>query len=306
MWFKNLRLYRLGGPFTLSPEELAERLREDAFRPCGSLETATLGWVPPLGRGSENLAHGAAGAVLICARKEERILPNSVITDELSEKVAEIEEAEGRPVRRKEKQSLKEEIVQTLLPRAFTRSSYIFAYLVPKEGWLVVDASSAKKAEEVVSLLRKSVGSLPAVPPRVQSSPSVVMTAWISGEPVPTGVELGDQCELKEPGEQGGVVRVKGLNLLSEEVGVHLEAGKRVTKLALQFEERLSCVIDEELAIKRLAFEDTVLEALDDTEAHDQAAAFDAQFALMTLELGRFLPQVLEWFGGEEAGVSAA
>ncbi|SCZ59625.1 recombination-associated protein RdgC [Thiohalomonas denitrificans] len=306
MWFKNLRLYRLNAPFTLSPEDLAERLQDDAFRSCGSLETSTLGWVPPLGRRSENLAHGAAGAVLICVRKEERILPNSVVTEEVAEKAAEIEEAEGRPVRRKERQSLKEEVVQSLLPRAFTRSSYVFAYLVPKENWLVVDAASAKKAEEVVSLLRKSVGSLPAVPPRVQSSPSVVMTSWVSGEPVPTGVELGDQCELKEPGEQGGVVRVKGLNLLSEEVGAHLETGKQVTKLALQFEDRISCVLDEELAVKRLAFEDTVLEALNDANAPDEAAAFDAQFALMTLELGRFLPQVLEWFGGEEAGVSAA
>lgn len=306
MWFKNLRLYRLSTPFTLSPEELDERLQEAAFRPCGSLETATLGWVSPLGRRGKSLTHAAAGAVLICARKEERILPGAVVSEELAEKVAEIEEAEGRPVRRKERQTLKEEITQRLLPKAFTRSSYIFAYLEPKSGWLVVDAGSAKKAEEVVSLLRKSVGSLPAVPPRVAASPAVVMTAWVKGDPTPAGMALGDQCELKEPGEQGGVVRVKGLNLLSDEVGTHLAAGMRVTKLAIAFEDRLRCILDEELAIKRLAFEDTVLESLDGMEAHDEAAAFDAQFALMTLELGRFLPQVLQWFGGEEAGASAA
>ncbi len=305
MWFKNLRLYRLSAPFTLDPEELHSRLEQDAFRPCGSLETATMGWVSPLGRRGTQLTHAAAGAILICARKEERILPSSVVAEEVAEKVAAIEDAEGRPVRRKERQSLKDEITQRLLPRAFTRSGYIFAYLVPKSGWLVVDASSAKKAEEVVTLLRRSLGSLPAVPPQTQSSPGVIMTAWVSGEPTPDGVELRDECELKEPGDDGGVVRVKRVNLLSDEVGAHLEAGKRVVKLALQFEDRLSCVIDEELAVKRLAFEDTVLEALDGTEA-DDAAAFDAQFALMTLELGRFLPQLLEWFGGEADAASAA
>lgn len=306
MWFKNLRLYRLTAPFGHSPEEMHDRMEADAFRPCGTLETSTLGWVPPLGRRATQLTHAAAGAILVCARKEERILPSSVVAEELAEKVEAIEAAEGRPVRRKERQALKEELTQQLLPRAFRKSSYVFAYLVPKEGWLVVDASSAKKAEEVVSLLRRSLGSLPAIPPQVKSAPGAIMTAWINGDPTPNTVELGDECELKEPGDDGGVVRVKRLNLLSDEIRTHLEAGKRAVKLALRFEDRLTCILDEELAVKRLAFEDTVLEALDGTESDDELAAFDAQFALMTLELGRFLPQLLEWFGGEEVSASAA
>lgn len=306
MWFKNLRLYRLAAPFAHTPEEMHERMEADAFRPCGTLETSTLGWVAPLGRQATQLTHAAAGAVLVCARKEERILPSSVIAEELAEKIDAVEAAEGRPVRRKERQALKDELTQQLLPRAFKKSSYVFAYLVPAEGWLVVDASSAKKAEEVVSLLRRSLGSLPAVPPQVKSAPGVIMTSWVAGEPTPEAVELGDECELKETGDDGGVVRVKRLNLLSDEIRTHLDAGKRVVKLAVRFDERLTCILDEELAVKRLAFEDVVLDALDGVDSDDELAAFDAQFALMTLELGRFLPQLLEWFGSEEMGASAA
>ena len=59
---------------------------------------------------------------MICARKEERILPSAVINEQLAEKVEEIEQAEARPVGRKERQQLKEELTTTLLPLAFTRS----------------------------------------------------------------------------------------------------------------------------------------------------------------------------------------
>ncbi len=299
MFFKNLRLYRLEKTFALDPEQLHEKLKADAFKPCGSLALSSIGWTPPLGRWGSQLTHAAADSILIAVRKEERLLPAAVVAERLEEKTAEIEERQNRKVGRKERTALKEEIIQSLLPRSFTKSGYTFAYIMPKERWIVVDATSPAKAEELLSLLRRSLGSLPVVPLQTQASASGAMTAWISGQPAPAGVELGDECELKEPGQDGGQIRGKRVDLLSDEIGHHLETGKQVVKLALRFDERLSFTLGDDISIKRLTFEDTVREALQDAEGEDETTLFDAQFALMTLEVGGLLRVLPNWFGGE-------
>ncbi len=45
-----------------------------------------------------------------------------------------------------------------LLPRAFSRTSQTFAWIDPESDMLYVDASSTRKAEELISLLRKTTG----------------------------------------------------------------------------------------------------------------------------------------------------
>ncbi len=304
MWFKNLQLYRLTRPFTLSAEEVHEKLAADPFRPCGSLETATQGWVPPLGRLGEQLTHFSGGFILVCARKEEKILPAAVVREEVDEKVLAIEETQMRPVRRKERESIRDEVLQDLLPRAFTRSGRTYAYIDPRGGWVVVDAGSAKKAEEVLSLLRQSLGSLPVAPPRLRMAPATVMTHWLTGEIPPGAFEIGDECELREPAKEGGVVRCKRQDLWADEVRAHLAAGKQVSRLAVRWNERIACVLGEDLAVKRLGFEDVIQEQADVDE--DDIARFDTEFALMTLELSRFIPAVMEAFGGEEEDPLAA
>jgi len=306
MMFKNLRLYRLAKPFAHSPEGLHEHLESSASRPCGKLEHETLGWVPPLGRRATLLTHAAGPAIVVCARKESRMLPPAVVNEELAEKVAAIEDTESRRVGRKERLELKDRIVHELLPRAFTRSSLVYAIILPRSGWIVIDTSSKARAEELLSLLREAVGSFPVAMPRPVSDPSVVMTSWLAGERLPAGLELGDECELRESGEDAGTIRVKRVELLSDEIRTHLGAGRRVVRLALALDERMGFVLDEELGVKRLAFEDIVLEPLEDVDGDDDLARMDAQFALVSLELEAMLPRILEWFGGEEDAASAA
>ncbi len=300
MWFKNLRLFRLTKPFDLSPEALHEQLTEKTSRPCAGLEPSTYGWTAPLGRNSELLTHAANSYIMICTRKEEKVLPATVVQEILAEKIATIEEEQTRSVRRSEKEELRQEILTDLLPKAFSKSSRTYAYIDPKGGWLVVDASSASKAEELVSLLRETLGSLPATPPNVNSAPASILTNWLNGLAVPANYLIEDQCELRDPSTEGAVIRCTKQDLLSDEIQVHLKAGKQVTKLAIEWNEHLTCVLCDDLSIKRLRFLDIIQETAAD-EAVDEASRFDADFALMTLELSRFIPSMIDAFGGEES-----
>jgi recombination associated protein RdgC len=303
MWFKNLQIYRLTKPFELSPEALHDKLQDKKARSCGSLEMSTLGWTPPLGRDSELLTHAAGNCIMICARREEKVLPASVVREQLSDRVAAVEENEARKVRRREKEELKDSILNELMPRAFCKSSLGFAYIDRQGGWLVVDASSAKRAEELTSLLRESLGTLPLRPLEFSHAPASVMTTWLKSGGGSDGFSALDECELRDVVDEGGIVRCRRQDLESDEIQAHLDAGKQVVKLALEWHDRLSFVLTEEGAVKRLKFLDIIQEEAAATEADDAATRFDVDFSLMSLELGRFIPGLIEALGGiaEEA-----
>lgn len=301
MWFRNARVFRFTKPFDISAEELEDKLGADAFKPCGPQETTRQGWVPPLGKHGELLVHSANGYHLIALRKEEKILPGPVVKEAVEEKAEAIEIEQGRKVRRKEKDEIKEQVMLEMLPQAFSRNRRSFAYLAPKDGVLVVDAGSAKQAEDLASTLRKSLGSLPVRPPAVEQAPIFTLTGWLNETiDLPAAVVLGDECELKDPSEDGGVVRCKGLNLKADEIRNHLEAGMEVTKLAITWDDNVSFMLDEELGIRRLKFGETLQDQLDDVEADDAIAKFDAAFTIMTLELSKLIPGLLEAMGGED------
>jgi recombination associated protein RdgC len=298
MWFKNLSIFRLTEAFTLSAEELEEKLEAVAFRPCGSHEDFSLGWVSPVGK-TAPLVHSANGFMMICTKKEERVLPASVLNEMMLEKIAETEEAEGRKLSKKERTAIKDELIFELLPRAFTFSRKLYAYIDVQGGFLVVDSASANKAEDLLSLLRKCLGSLPAVPLNTVEKPIATMTEWLLTQETPKDVTIEDECELRSPEEAGGVIRCKRHDLSLPEIKNHLDIGKQVIKLALNWDDRLSFILDENLSVKRLKFLDLVQDQVTDTNADDEAARFDVDFSIMSLELANFIPRLLEIFGGE-------
>ncbi|MGB2108969.1 MAG: recombination-associated protein RdgC, partial [Marinobacter vinifirmus] len=279
MWFRNARIFRFTKPFDISAEALEEKLQADAFKPCGPQETTRQGWVPPLGKHGDQLVHSANGYHLIALRKEEKILPGPVVKEAVEERAEAIEVEQGRKVRKKEKEEIKEQVMLEMLPQAFSRNRRCFAYLAPQDGVLVVDAGSAKQAEDLASTLRKSLGSLPVRPPAVEQAPAFTFTGWLN-ESIdhPATIVLGSECELKDPSEDGGVVRCKGLDLKADEIRNHLETGMQVTKLALTWDDNVSFVLDEELGIRRLKFGETLQDQLDDVDADDALAKFDAAF----------------------------
>lgn len=298
MLFRNLQLYRLTRPLKLDAEELEARLRAHRARPCEPLEPATYGWAPPV-EGGEALSHAAGGSVLLCARREERLLPGTVVREELDAKVLELETNEARKVGRRERNQLRDELVQTMLPRAFTRSQKTLAFIDDRNGWLVVDAANRNRADELVTLLRESLGSLPAQPPAVQEAPSAVLSRWLNEGSAARGWTMLDECELQDTDDEAGRIACKRQDLTSDEIRAHLHAGKQVIRMAVDWQERLQFVLHDDLSLRRLRFADVVAEELDRVESDDRLALFDAQFSLLTLELARLLPELLQALGGE-------
>ncbi|GAA3721304.1 recombination-associated protein RdgC [Oceanisphaera sediminis] len=300
MYFKNLFIYRFTRPFDVALEDLEKQLNALPFTPCSSQEQSRFGWVSPLGKKGQTLAHYADGQLLILAKKEEKVIPASVINDMVAEKVESLEIEEGRALKKKEKEAIKEEVIVSLLPRAFSRFQQTYAWINPKDGFIAVDAGSFKQAENLLALLRKSIGSLPVIPISLAAPAEITLTDWLKEGTAPAGFALEDEAELHSALEHGGIIRAKQQDLLDEEMKAHLEADKLVTSLALNWAETISFVLKDDLSIKRMKYSDELKEQNDDITSEDAAARFDADFALVTGELSRFIPDLIEALGGEE------
>ncbi|KIQ02625.1 MULTISPECIES: recombination-associated protein RdgC [Pseudomonas] len=301
MWFRNLLVYRLTQDVSFETEALEKALSAKPARPCASQELATYGFVAPFGKGADApLVHESQGFLLISARKEERILPGSVVKDAVKEKVDEIESEQMRKVYKKEREQIKDEIVQAFLPRAFIRKSATFAAIAPAQGLIIVNASSPKRAEDLLSTLREAIGSLPVRPLTVKIAPSATLTDWVKAQQAAADFHVLDECELRDTHEDGGIVRCKRQDLTGEEVQLHMSSGKQVTQLSLAWQDKLSFVIDDKLVVKRLKFEDLLQEQAEQDGGDDDLSQQDASFTLMMLTLIEFLPALFEALGGED------
>lgn len=300
MFFKNLQVYCLPRPWNMDLAKLEEQLARGPFVKCPSNQPSSRGWVSPRRDGALVFALGRQW--MIALTTEQRLLPSSVVNDEVAERAEVLEAQQGHAPGRKQLKELRERVTEELLPRAFVRRHTTFAWIDPQEGWFCVDAGSPSKAEEVIEHLRHCLDDLPLTNLHTQVSPQSAMADWLSGGDAPAGFTIDRDCELKAAGEEKAAVRYVRHPLdgdaISGEIKAHLASGKLPTKLALTWDDRLSFVLTEKLEIRRLAFLDLIKEEAEKS-AERADEQFDADFALMTGEFARLLPGVVAALGGK-------
>lgn len=303
MWFKNLQIYRLPAPWAMTAEQLEARLAPQTFAPCTSLDMQSQGWVSPRDNGM--LVHTVNRQMLIVLGTEKKLLPASVINQVAKEKAAELEEQQGFKPGRKQMKEIKEQVIDELLPRAFSIKRNTWTWIDPVNGWLVVDAGNASKAEEVLKLLIKAIDKFPMDSLRVARSPVAAMTDWLAADEAPGGFTVDQDTELRATGEGKATVRYVRHTLEAEDVRRHIAAGKQCTRLAMTWADRVSFVLTESLTVKRIAPLDVLKEDSDSTMKNDDER-FDSDIALMTGELQRMLTDLVEALGGEMQEKKAA
>ena len=298
MWFKNLQIYRL--PVESLPELVAfeEGLAKMPLLACGSTEPRSIGWVPP--REGGPFVHCVNQQWLFALGVEERLLPTSIVRQFAADRAKAIAESEGRQVGRRELRDLREATAIELMPRAFPRRRTTFAWIDPINGWLVIDAGSQPKGEELLEHLRKSIDGFQARLVKTQLSPSSAMTGWLASGEAPGGFTIDLDLEMRSA--ENATVRYAKHSLEGNEIRDHIASGKVVTKVGLTWGDRISFVLNENLQLKRINFLD-ILKEQSDSQAENEEERFDIDFALMTGEVAQLLRDVVEALGGEAAPV---
>ena len=290
MWFRNLRLYRLGKTALPSISDLENQLARRPLARCGNFEMASRGWVYPQGEGS--FVHAVGQHWLLALGVEQKLLPATVVRQTAQERAAAIESEQGRKVGRKEMRDISERVMEELMPKAFSQRRTTWAWIDPGNGWLVVDAGSDARADEFVEVLLGSVDTLAPRPLQTQISGLSAMTDWLSGGEPPAGFTFDSDLELRSGSEAQAAIRYVHHDIGGKEVTAHIAAGKLVTKLGMTWNDRISFVLTDKLHIKRLAFLDILKEQAEQSaELADEQ--FDVDFALMTGELANMFDDLL-------------
>lgn len=285
MWFKNIKAYQITQPLSLDDGDLERVLSEQAFRPCKSQDLATMGFASPFSQADKQgtMFQRVGQRYWLTVKKQEKLLPAAVINAELDDMVAKIEMETGSPVGKKAKADLKQEIQTRLLPQAFTKNTYTHGFISLEDNLVAVDASADGKAEAFLALVRKAIGSLPVVPLARHSLQSE-LTHWLT-DAAPDGIALLEEAEFKSTDDAGSIIRCKNQPLDSDEITIHLDAGKLVQKVAFEYQDTLTAVIAEDGSLKRIKFTDRLKEETEDIPKDQVEARLDAEFALMSAEL---------------------
>ena len=298
--FKNLVIFRLGGAAAPALSELQAGVARATFLPCAPTQALSMGWTPPRGEAHAPLVEVIDGQWLLALRFEHKLLPASVVRDHAEALAARLEADTGRRPGKRQMRALKEQASFELLPQAFTKQATVRGWIDPKARRLMLDAGSTARVDATLTALADAWPGLAPQALNTVLSPAVAMADWLrSGEP-PRGFSVDRDCELKAADESRAVVRYTRHTLDPADCQRHLDQGLLPTRLALTWNDRVSFVLTESLQLKRVDLLDVVLEARGSDDG------YDANAALVTGELRRLLPDLLDALGGEAELAAAA
>ncbi|EIU7558498.1 recombination-associated protein RdgC [Providencia rettgeri] len=295
---KNLIIYRITRDVDFN--NIEEQLSHLKYEPCGSLDMQRFGFIPPLGIGNSGcLTHKVNDQMLISLFKEDKMLPTPVINKELNKKIEKLEADQGRKLKKTERQAIKDEVIQELLPRAFSKYTRFDVWVNLTDGFIAALVSSHRRAEDCFAMIRKAIGSLPVVPVTMNDPIELTLTEWVRSGQLPKGFVFGEQSEMKAILEEGGIAKYTKQDLVSDEIQTNIDAGKLVTKLSLGYEDRVTFCINDSFVLSKLKFDSAFLETNDDIEREDYNQRFDADFFLIVSELNILIKALIDSLGGE-------
>lgn len=265
MLFKQLTFYRITQELP-HPHTLAQQLAQLPFSSCLSLDWFSEGFTPP------NACHPdfvslAGDSVAIRLDREDKVLPPSVIASRLNPLIADIETNEKRSVGKREKQELRDMLIDQLLPQAFTKSNHTYALLDYAHSLILIDATP-KAAENLLAKLREAIGGLAVALPKTQQPLTQLMTSWLQHGEAVGDFALDSDSTLKDnPDNLGGAtIKASKQNLSSNEMTQLVQGGKTATQLGLTWHNQIGFILNHDFTLRRLRYTDDLVS---ETETQD-------------------------------------
>ena len=295
--FKNCIIYRIDPSWSMDLGAMESALAALPFHHCGPTQADSLGWVPPRGQSHGALVESIAGQRILKLQVERKSVPTDAIQRKLDERIAKIEQDEGRKPGRKESRELKDEVLLELLPHAFPKISSILTWLDLEHGRLVLDCSSQSNADKVITALVQCLPGLQVSLLNTQVEPKAAMTQWLVGDQSewPAPFAAGRHVELHSGDEMKSVVKFDRHHLDDEQMRLHISQGKLPTKLAMDWDGRAQFVLTEGLQLRKVELLDVVF----DGQSAEDDVGFDSDVAIATGELSALITDLVRALGGE-------
>jgi recombination associated protein RdgC len=295
MWFKQVQLFQLDSPIDYSPEKIQSQLAPFSFTPCLPSLPSSTGWVSPFADNDmAPIIHAANGYIMLCLQSEEKILPASVVRQALDEKIKQVQKRDDRKIRSKEKLALKDEVIMTLLPRAFTKLNRVYAYIDIKNNLLVIGASQAARVEQFVNFFKRAISENVRAFDIKKVAP--IMTEWLKSQKYPKEFAVEKSCMLQDSQQQARIIRCQHQDLFAQSIQNFLKEGCEVKQLAITWHDRVKFLLCEDFSLRNIQFQEEILTAAQDIDSETREQQFDADFYIMTNTFSGMFEDLLSIF----------
>ncbi|ASD51898.1 exonuclease recombination-associated [Pseudomonas phage PspYZU01] len=305
--FKRLRVWRLTDDVAmLTPDKvdlLCAALNNKLAREPGELELSTFGFLPPIDPEGD-LAEVVGNSVIIRSQLAIKDIPSKVIARELTNKIKAIESEQMRKVYKKERDQLKDEIVQKFLPRAFVKRTIVTVLIVGP--YIMVDNMAVKRGEEVLAALREVLGSLPVRPLAVKIRPAQCLTELAQGKIKTDCWYVGDRMTAQGRHEESDVYIGRDIDMESDEAELIL-ANRDVVQLGVVWKGKgasdgVGMRLREDLGVMAIRWPEDLDNQLADNlgEDGDSRTYYRALYDILDKLLLSIIQDIVTLFGGEE------
>ncbi len=294
MLFKQIQLLQLAPSPHYFYDQLIEQLKLLTFQPCLSSLPISVGWASPVDEDGSGLVEQMNQRLMICMQVEERILPAAVVRQTMQEKIKQLEASGNRRLGKKEKNSLKDEVVMTLLPRTFSKFRRVYAYLDIKNNWLVIGSTHKKSIEQFLTLFKKTTGGtvnyfeIKKIPP--------IITQWVNCQDYPEAFAIEKKGVLQDPNQKSRVIRCQQQDLFVNSIQEFIKDGCELKQLALCWRDSVRFVLSDDMTLRSIKFEDELIEQVKSMEAETRQQKFMADFFMLGETVSTLLQDLLTLF----------
>jgi recombination associated protein RdgC len=295
--FKQITIFKIQSALTF--ESMAGQLATRVFTPLGqSTQALSVGFVPPRAANGA-LIETIGGQHILKVAIETKTVPASAIREMTDERIKRIEAATGRKPGRKEIRELKEESLVLLLPTAFPKRTDVPVWIDPARGLLAIGSASTSKVEHVTWALVQTSPDIKLQHLITTKTPRFCMAQWLLADTPddwPDNLNVERECVLQSQADDGATVKFSKHHLAIDEVKKHVMEGKLPTQLALSWDGKVSFVLTEGMALKKVQYLDGVMDESGTDKNEDR---FDSDVALATGLLGPLIDDLVYALGGE-------
>lgn len=274
MLAKYATIYHVTG---LTAESLAGALEKNQFHECDLTQPSSAGFVPFI-VGGESLVRTVVEYTAFALRTDTKILPSSVVAEEVKVRAVSIEDFQGYKPGRKQLKEIKELVTVELLAKAFIRTTITRAWVDFGKNILVVDCVGSR-VDGLIAALVRNIETQPSHPIRrvnVNGNVALTLTDWIVSGESPSNITIDDRALLID--RAGGKVRITGKDASKAAIFIN-EHGMTCTELALTYADTVSFVITDNLEFKRIQHLDIAEPDENQTDAFPEAI-HDAEIVL--------------------------
>lgn len=292
MWFKQVQLFQLGQNFSYSAEEFIKKIEPFIFTPCLPSMPESIGWKSLTAEKDAPLCRSINGYTIFCMQVEEKILPSTVIYQELNELTLQLETSQNRKLKQKEKYQLKDEIIMRLLPQAFTKFTHVYAYIDTHHHWLILGTINQKLSEKFISLFKKSItDDIHFI--EIKNLP-ITMSHWLKTKNYPSSFSIEKTCILQDQRDVNRKIRCQQQDLFATPIQSLIKDGCEVIQLGMCWNDHIYFTLCHDSSIKSIQYQDEILSQSKDLEPETKQQQFDADFLIMSSILSTLCKAILD------------